>query len=339
MRQPDRSIDSLAKVLPFLKILTTALHSLPDRFHFSGTLWRGERSAHPQFSSTFAPGSVFSFYSFTSFSPSPAALRTFCGGSGPRTLTKLVGARGYAISMFSKFGVENEVLLEPVARLECLQAVRLDPFVDALAEAGVGGTPHGLHLVECKHSGTIPLAQKVGGSTEAQKTSAEAITALGVQELSARACIETGFTMGLDTLNIISQELSARAGVETGFAMGLDTLNIISQELSARAGVETGFTKGLDTLNIISQEFSGRLFIETGFATGLEHLRVTFQSTSPAGVLTLNSVEELQMHPLQSIHTLTLRLDCNNVGDDGARALTAQGCPLTPYPRTLAEQQ
>ena len=123
LRSPERTRQSVLPVLPFARLLFTALHALPERFIFKpsegegGILYRAERGVTTAWDAKMRPGGTFAFNVPTSFSKTPAVLKRFKDGSGDRTVFVVHGAAGWILSELSAYGDEDEVLLEPVCYL------------------------------------------------------------------------------------------------------------------------------------------------------------------------------------------------------------------------------
>ena len=148
LRSPDRTTDSLRPVLPFLKLLLTALRNLPQSFHFKGTVFGGEAGCHPHFATTFKTGQCVTYYGFTSTTLEANALseEVFCGTHGLRTALQIEGIieGAYKIASLSAFPAHNEVLLEPGFTIRVKQAIKCDEF-PLITHLAAGTT--GLHFV------------------------------------------------------------------------------------------------------------------------------------------------------------------------------------------------
>ena len=77
MRDRNRSATSLAPILPYLRLLLSGLHRLPDTYLFEGTLFRAESNVRSNWDSTMQPGKTFGFFTLTSFSTDPEAIANF----------------------------------------------------------------------------------------------------------------------------------------------------------------------------------------------------------------------------------------------------------------------
>ena len=68
LRNPQRSLQSLKPVLPYARLLFSALHALPEKYIFKkGTLYRAERGVMTTWDAKMrAPDGIFSFYVPTS---------------------------------------------------------------------------------------------------------------------------------------------------------------------------------------------------------------------------------------------------------------------------------
>eukprot|EP01012_Entosiphon_sulcatum_P046851 TRINITY_DN6321_c0_g1_i1.p1 TRINITY_DN6321_c0_g1~~TRINITY_DN6321_c0_g1_i1.p1 ORF type:complete len:2269 (+),score=240.26 TRINITY_DN6321_c0_g1_i1:448-7254(+) len=125
-----RSNLELKPYTKYIKLLITALESLPDRYRFSGQAWRGVRwrfptPDHPRVKDHFHVGRIFRWYTFASTSLSPEVLRSqcFCGSDGPRTVFRIEIKKGFLIHEFSAYPEERECLLLPLTQFEVVEAV------------------------------------------------------------------------------------------------------------------------------------------------------------------------------------------------------------------------
>eukprot|EP00802_Teleaulax_amphioxeia_P009026 Tamp_09041.p1 GENE.Tamp_09041~~Tamp_09041.p1 ORF type:complete len:421 (-),score=97.06 Tamp_09041:972-2078(-) len=150
LRSPGRTRESVQPVLPFARLLFTALHRLPEQYIFKpsegaeGTLYRAERGVMPTWDAKMrGPDATFSFYVLTSFSRDPAVLTNF-KGEGTRTVFIIHGAAGWKLKAFSPYD-EDEVLLEPVCHFQVLNA---DKFDENHREVKMGEVKVGLHRAE-----------------------------------------------------------------------------------------------------------------------------------------------------------------------------------------------
>ena len=147
LRSTTRSPESLQPLLPFLKLLITALRRLPEKLHFKGTVFRGEKGCHPQFHTKFKTGNYITYYGFTSTTTEKAVLRNpaFCGTTGVRTIIQIDGVFecAYRIATLSDYQGENEVLLEPCVQFRVKQATDCNegPWAHVAADTA------GLHSV------------------------------------------------------------------------------------------------------------------------------------------------------------------------------------------------
>ena len=123
LRSPERTRQSVLPVLPFARLLFTALHALPERFIFKpsegegGILYRAERGV-TAWDAKMRPGGIFSFHVPTSCSLTPAVLTRFKDVSGDRTVYIVHGAAGWVLRELSAYDDEDEVLLEPVCHFQ-----------------------------------------------------------------------------------------------------------------------------------------------------------------------------------------------------------------------------
>lgn len=124
---------NLAHCLPFIKLLDSALASLPPQFAFSGRCFRGVKHVFPspaQHSpeTHFPEGKELFWYHFTSTSWNHRVMShaQFCGHSGPRTIFVVETIKGYRVEEFSHFGVlEAEVLFRPLSKFVVKSAFKL----------------------------------------------------------------------------------------------------------------------------------------------------------------------------------------------------------------------
>jgi len=123
MRSPGRSRESVDPVLAYGKLLFKALHALPARFLFQGTLFRGETGVMPTWQDKKErldrkEDVRHFFYVLTSFSVKKERAADFKAAAvatgGDRTFFTLNGAAGYHLKEFSTYASEEEVLVEPV---------------------------------------------------------------------------------------------------------------------------------------------------------------------------------------------------------------------------------
>jgi hypothetical protein len=123
MRSPGRSRESVEPVLAYGKLLFKALHALPARFLFQGTLFRGETGVMPTWQDKKErlerkEDVRHFFYVLTSFSTKMERAAEFKSAAvkngADRTFFTLHGAAGYYLKEFSSYAYEEEVLVEPV---------------------------------------------------------------------------------------------------------------------------------------------------------------------------------------------------------------------------------
>jgi hypothetical protein len=123
MRSPGRSRESVGPVLAYGKLLFKALHALPARFLFQGTLFRGETGVMPTWQDKKErldrkEDVRHFFYVLTSFSVKKERAADFKAAAVAtgldRTFFTLNGAAGYHLKEFSTYASEEEVLVEPV---------------------------------------------------------------------------------------------------------------------------------------------------------------------------------------------------------------------------------
>ena len=152
VRATDRTPESMAPVLPYARLFFEALHDLPERYVFSGTLYRAEKGAMTTWDAKMRKGGIFSFYVPTSFSRDPSVLKQF-KGTGTRTVYKINGASGWILDDFSPYD-EKEVLLEPVCHFQVETAEAYDPNHEKVK---MGEAEAGLHFVEGHVRPGVPL--------------------------------------------------------------------------------------------------------------------------------------------------------------------------------------
>ena len=123
MRSPGRSRESVGPVLAYGKLLFAALHALPARFLFQGTLFRGETGVMQTWQDKKErldrkEDVHHFFYVLTSFSVNKERAAEFKAAAvatgADRTVFTLYGAAGYYLKEFSSYAYEEEVLVEPV---------------------------------------------------------------------------------------------------------------------------------------------------------------------------------------------------------------------------------
>ena len=166
MRDRNRSATSLAPILPYLKLLLSGLHRLPDTYLFEGTLFRAESNVRSNWDSTMQPGKTFGFFTLTSFSTDPEAIANFKSTSDSRTVFELIDGVGYKLESFSKYAGEAEVLVECVSIKEVVRSMKFDPKAAAGSGdlAGIvgkltlmGEVPSGLHYVVARSRPGVAL--------------------------------------------------------------------------------------------------------------------------------------------------------------------------------------
>jgi hypothetical protein len=152
MRSPGRSRESVDPVLAYGKLLFKALHSLPARFLFQGTLFRGETGVMPTWQDKKErldrkEDVRHFFYVLTSFSVNKDRAAEFKAAAvqngADRTFFTLHGAAGYYLKEFSSYPREEEVLVEPV----CCSTVL---SMEIPQEQYPGENLRGLHTMELR---------------------------------------------------------------------------------------------------------------------------------------------------------------------------------------------
>jgi len=143
MRASDRTPESMAPVLRYARLFFIALHALPDRYVFSGTLYRAERGVMTTWDAKMRKCGIFSFYVPTSFSRDPSVVRQF-KDTGTRTVFRINLDSGWILDDFSRYD-DKEVLLEPVCQFQVLTAEVYDSNHEKVK---MGEVEAGLHYVE-----------------------------------------------------------------------------------------------------------------------------------------------------------------------------------------------
>ena len=152
LREDGNAVSArLRPLLPYMKLLTTALKKLPEDFIFTpdsvnlndcctGRCWRGVKHLFPGYPGSaagtsrelqthdpeghFPIGSRLAFYTFTSTSDEKAVTLEFLGRYGPATLFEFQVKHGYRIAQLSAFR-ENEVLLPLTSTFEVVGCMRM----------------------------------------------------------------------------------------------------------------------------------------------------------------------------------------------------------------------
>ena len=130
LRSKDRSPESLQPLKPYLKLLLVALRNLPPKFHYKGTVYRGELGHHPDFENKYKNDREIVFYGFTSTTTTAEVLTRpyFCGKTGDRTVFQIDGVYecAYNITSLSNYQDEDEVLFEPCVTFKITQSINFD---------------------------------------------------------------------------------------------------------------------------------------------------------------------------------------------------------------------
>ena len=157
LRNTQRTLEGLKPVLPYARLLFSALHALPETYIFErGTLYRAERGVMDTWDAKMrAPEGIFSFYVPTSCSTNPKVLQQF-KDEGVRTVYKLHDASGWILNDFSPYQ-EEEVLLEPVCHFQVLRAEKFDEGHEMVLSGDVENK--GLHKVEGRVRPGVHLLQ------------------------------------------------------------------------------------------------------------------------------------------------------------------------------------
>jgi hypothetical protein len=79
LRNRNRSLETLGPILPYLRLLYGALHSLPESYIFQGNLYRAERGARENWDEKMKIGNAFAFFNPTSFSVNPQVIKKLQG--------------------------------------------------------------------------------------------------------------------------------------------------------------------------------------------------------------------------------------------------------------------
>ena len=146
LRDARRTRESLRPVLPYARLLFSALQALPKKYIFEkGTLYRAEKGVMTTWDAKMhAPDGIFSFFAPTSFSRDPAVLQNFKGDTDARTVYVIRGASGWILDALSSHP-EEEVLLEPVCHFQVTKAEKFDQDHEKVK---MGEVKEGLHWVE-----------------------------------------------------------------------------------------------------------------------------------------------------------------------------------------------
>jgi len=137
-------------VLPFLKLLDTAIHNLPERFVFDGEAHRGMAFAHKDLAEHFPDGKTVIWYDLKSHSKHHGIAEQFCQDRpanaageadegqavqgmrnarrqswGARTIFTVDACKAYAIKDFSDIPGEEEVLFPVLTQVEVVETYKL----------------------------------------------------------------------------------------------------------------------------------------------------------------------------------------------------------------------
>jgi len=152
LRSPGRSRESVDPVLAYGKLLFAALHALPARFLFQGTLFRGETCVMHTWQDKKErldrkEDVRHFFYVPTSFSVKMERAADFKAAAvatgADRTFFTLKGAAGYYLKEFSSYAHEEEVLVEPLCSCTVVS-------MEIPQEQFPGETLRGLHTMELR---------------------------------------------------------------------------------------------------------------------------------------------------------------------------------------------
>jgi len=152
MRSPGRSRESVDAVLAYGKLIFAALHALPARFLFQGTLFRGETCVMHTWQDKKErldrkEDVRHFFYVPTSFSVKMERAADFKAAAvatgADRTFFTLKGAAGYYLKEFSSYAYEEEVLVEPLCSCTVVS-------MEIPQEQFPGESLRGLHTMELR---------------------------------------------------------------------------------------------------------------------------------------------------------------------------------------------
>jgi hypothetical protein len=146
LRDKKRTPESLNPIFPFCRLFFDSLHSLPERFIYSGPLYRAERGVRETWGQLSA-GKTIQFIAPTSFSTDPQIIREFKDTGTNRTVYEVTDGIGYHLSSFSEFPQEREVLVEGVLILMILSAEKFDADNKFVM---MGEQLEGLHFVKSR---------------------------------------------------------------------------------------------------------------------------------------------------------------------------------------------
>eukprot|EP00667_Euglena_gracilis_P004132 EG_transcript_4150 len=135
---PERDKVRLRPLGPYLKLLLTALRSLPAEYRYAGAVYRAERRTPAQAAAAFAPGRLYIHWGFATGTTAAAALHTSGQQPEPHVALRLrVATMAYRIADFSQRHAADEVLLEPMVCLTVCTVAPADPLLGlpALVEA------------------------------------------------------------------------------------------------------------------------------------------------------------------------------------------------------------
>eukprot|EP01103_Thecamoeba_quadrilineata_P000045 TRINITY_DN1002_c0_g1_i3.p1 TRINITY_DN1002_c0_g1~~TRINITY_DN1002_c0_g1_i3.p1 ORF type:complete len:787 (-),score=163.05 TRINITY_DN1002_c0_g1_i3:145-2304(-) len=124
LRDPKRSEESLKKVLPFIKLLNHSLLTLPEKYRYSGSSFRGTQWVFPspefhEPSEHYPKNREFYWYAFQSSSCSFEVADNFCNQDKPRTIFHIEDIKnGFLISAFSNYTYEEEVLFPLLSKFK-----------------------------------------------------------------------------------------------------------------------------------------------------------------------------------------------------------------------------
>eukprot|EP00913_Durusdinium_trenchii_P000409 g376.t1 len=128
----DTESEEVNAALRFTKFIEEALKQLPSYEPQEGQpyVYRGIRLTFQDFTTRYAVGSVFPWYTLKSASTDPKVMNKFCGSKGGRTLFKITVKSGGSslkdISTFSAFPEEKELLAPPLTMFQVTASMQQD---------------------------------------------------------------------------------------------------------------------------------------------------------------------------------------------------------------------
>jgi len=173
--------DRLRACMLYIKMLWVALEALPEKFHFTGKVFRGEKWAFPtpqdhDPEAHFHVDRIFYWYEFKSSSTTHSVMYDdcFCGNNGPRTIFHIEGVKCFRIQAFSAVQGEEEALFLPLSTFVVQKSL-----ARLREENGVlQGFPDDIHLVAPgQMAESIPVELKLAPGKEVIDMQAEPLGA------------------------------------------------------------------------------------------------------------------------------------------------------------------